>query len=290
MLLVSKPAAFASVNNYGAPLLLIDSGANIHCCGDINLLENVRTVAPISINGIADTGCTKVGRLRVSIPWSKNSRNPSDCTELFLNNVHFIPSLTVTIVSAPRLLQSHGISFSNGPRAGRGSLEETFDDMRIVQLVEFSDGLLGLPLSKRAGIPSRFPDLLAENAQVDLSVNANISDRAIRSPPWHSRLGHLSLDSVTRILSSAQQPPSKDGKAKWHVDNDDCVCESCLKGKMTRKRRSHTKRFWESEQPNEVIFMDLVSGLPTGRGPTPRGRSSQCQHLVHFVDCSTRMG
>ena len=290
LLLTAAPKAFASTTASGAPLSLVDSGANIHCCGDLALLHDVRDVAPISINGIANTGCTKVGRLRITVPWGRRPRHNSDCTELILDSVHYVPTLSVTILSAPRLLQDHGLCFANGPVAGRGRLGETFGGMRTAKLVEFSGGLLGLPFSQRAGEPSRYPDLVAGNAQVDCQVNANISDRAIRFAPWHPRLGHLSLDSVKRILSSAEQPPSKDGSGKWHVENDDCVCESCLRGKMTRKRRSRTKRFWEAEQPNAVIFMDLVSGLPPGRGPTPNGRSSKCQHLVHFVDCATRMG
>lgn len=282
VIIINKAAA--SPHASGKQLMLIDSGANTHCTADRNALLNLRQIAPVSIQGVAQAVSEWVGDLPVRVPWSDGTHS-----DFLLRDVLLIPSVDLTILSTSRLLEDFGISFSTGPRPGDGYICEVAGT-RSCKLSVFRNGLLGLNgtvTGSEFEPNNRWHDLIHENVNAD--VYSELSHRSAYYAPWHERLNHLSKASIERVLGSAEPPKGKKG---WGLPETDlCLCESCIKGKLKKKPKSKGRPFSIlSRHNNGVIAVDIVDVTFEGRGFCPSGRSSKAKHLLHFVDAHSRFG
>ena len=68
---------------------------------------------------------------------------------------------------------------------------------------------------------------------------------------WHLRLGHINLDKIGRLVKNELLNELEDDSLS--------LCESCLKGKMTK--RSFTGKDYRAKEPLEHIHLDLCGPI-----------------------------
>ena len=68
---------------------------------------------------------------------------------------------------------------------------------------------------------------------------------------WHLRLGHINLNRIRRLVKSRLLSQLE--------DNSLPPCDSCLRGKMTK--RSFTKKGLRAKTPLELVHLDLCGSM-----------------------------
>ena len=111
---------------------------------------------------------------------------------------------------------------------------------------------------------------------VQIKLDPTFSKRAflgqkINSHLWHQRFGHPANDVTSIMLSQANISCS--------VDSSSMICESCLKGKMTRLP------FFPSVNRASEAFHKVYTNV---WGPNPHVSISRYRYYVVFVDECTR--
>lgn len=179
---------------------------------------------------------------------------------IILNNVYFVPDFSKNLISFGRL-EEQGFSFNidNG-----------------IEL--FSDGCF---ITKAQRVDSIYYLYPVEPSNLDTEVNNDSlgkrkrshNDEADDTYLWHLRLGHISLDRIKRL--------TKDGPMKsLHVGTIP-TCESCLKGKMTK--RPFSSKGLRATHVLELVHTDVC-------GPFNIQARGNYEYFVTFTDDYSRFG
>ncbi|KAL0455768.1 UNVERIFIED_CONTAM: hypothetical protein Slati_0916000 [Sesamum latifolium] len=179
---------------------VLDTGCGAHICNDLQVLKRSRRLSKdemiLRLGDGKDVAAEAVGSLRLVV---------SNHIRIDLKDCYFVPSMVKNIISIP-LLDSEGFKFS----INKSCFYLVFDDVYHL-LGTLVNGLYILQKSNLI--------MTAQHKhKVDNHENAQI---------WHARLGHISKDRISRLVDSKN----------LEIDNLDhlLTCESCLKGKMTKK-------------------------------------------------------
>ena len=100
----------------------------------------------------------------------------------------------------------------------------------------------------------------------------NVSTSENNSYLWHLRLGHINKDKMLRMSRLGLIPQMNT------IDFD--ICESCVKGKMTRKSFN---KHWKSLDLLEVVHSDIC-------GPLRTKTHREMKYFVTFTDDYSRFG
>ncbi|KAL0462479.1 UNVERIFIED_CONTAM: hypothetical protein Slati_0135500 [Sesamum latifolium] len=179
---------------------VLDTGCGAHICNDLQVLQRSRKLSKDEVvlrlgDGKA-VAAEAVGTINLVI---------SDHVRLELKDCYFVPSMIKNIISIP-LLDNAGFEFLVNKNC-------------FYLMKDGSSHLLG-KLNNGLYILQRSDWIMtAQNKRkLDNLENAQI---------WHAKLGHISQDRIKRLVDSKS----------LKIDNlkNLPACESCLKGKMTRK-------------------------------------------------------
>lgn len=197
---------------------VIDCGSTEHMVNDLSLLNNVRQFSSYPI-GVAKEGqsldISKGGTLDV-----QSFDNGREGIEITFTQVLFTPELKENLISISKL-DELGVEFSirNGKMVARSHNRILFQAKKIGGLY--------------------WTQFKIQKPSVNLAVNMKESNEL-----WHRRLGHLSMNSVHKMISSGTV---KGVCRKLSADLDFCDC--CVKSKKTRepftKTRPSTRRLLE---------------------------------------------
>ena len=92
---------------------------------------------------------------------------------------------------------------------------------------------------------------------------------------WHYRLGHLGMGAVTKMSTLA------DGVPSISLSQDQCICEACLYGKMTRRPFPTPPATSWAAAVLDVIHSDIM-------GPKEVPSIAGARFILLFVDDRTR--
>ena len=168
--------------------------------------------------------------------------------ELRLKALH-VPTCDVRLLSPQQLRQEH-------------SSEITLMDIKkdCVQIV-FPEGVLDCPLNEsnlpviRIATPAdSVGDLKALNACVMAEMNQNLTPAQKELLKWHSKLGHIDLKHVQRIMKSGALgwSPLIKAAANCDLNKNPLICGSCAFAKAKRKsHRPKTEKVDNPPQPKD---------------------------------------
>lgn len=89
--------------------------------------------------------------------------------------------------------------------------------------------------------------------QIDSNLNKRKSPSTNETLLWHMRLGHINLKRIPRLI--------EDGPLSSLVLEDISQCESCLKGKMTK--RSFPGKGIRATEILELVHTDVCGPMST---------------------------
>ena len=235
---------------------IVDSGATNHVCSSLQMLSFSRELADRDVTmrvGSGEVISTKVvGVARL------NFRNKF----LVLNNVFFILGFRRNLISVSMLHeQLFSIYFiSNEIVISRNVLD--------ICHAKPKNGLYVLRPTERSLNNSKL--FKVEHPKSNKSQKVSHTDNTYF---WHLRLGHINLDRINRLVKDV---PSR----KLNVGTLS-VCESCLKGKMTK--RPFSAKGERSKEPLQPIHRDVCSPLSV------QARGGY-EYFVTFIDNYSRYG
>ncbi|KAL0463119.1 UNVERIFIED_CONTAM: hypothetical protein Slati_0199500 [Sesamum latifolium] len=200
--LLSNPGMFVVEINIisNSASWVLDTGYGAHICNDLQVLERSRRLSKdemiLRLGDGKAVAVEAVGSLHLVV---------SNHIRIDLKDCYFVPSMVKNIISIP-LLDSEGFKFS----INKSYFYLVYDDVYHL-LGTLVNGLYILQQSN-----------LIMTAQHKRKV-----DNHEKTQIWHARLGHISKDRISRLVDSKN----------LEIDNLDHLptCESCLKGKMTKK-------------------------------------------------------
>lgn len=208
---------------------LVDSGASIHMCGNLDLFESLTDIEEKQIkfgNGDTVSSCQSG-----SVILSPDCYPSLHCT-LRLSEVLYVPELTANLLSVNQF-DSKGVStfIANGITTFiRNSVE-------LGYAVRMNDLSVLLPKS----IDSHaFSALITQSAEL-----------------WHRRLGHLGYKNL-EILTSISK--GMDVSAKSIKESSSHSCTSCLKAKAVTP--SLPRSIKRPSLPLELLHIDTCGPLP----------------------------
>ncbi|KAL0285382.1 UNVERIFIED_CONTAM: hypothetical protein Sradi_7175000 [Sesamum radiatum] len=200
--LLSNPGMFVVEINMisNSASLVLDTGCGAHICNDLQVLQRSRRLSKdemiLRLGDGKAVAAKAVGSLRLVV---------SDHIRIDLKDCYFVPSMVKNIISIP-MLDSEGFKFL----INKSCFYLIFNDVHH---------LLGTLVNSLYILQQSNSIMTAQHKRkVDNHENAQI---------WHARLGHISKDRIRRLVDSKN----------LEIDNLDHLptCESCLKGKMTKK-------------------------------------------------------
>ncbi|KAL0291589.1 UNVERIFIED_CONTAM: Retrovirus-related Pol polyprotein from transposon TNT 1-94 [Sesamum calycinum] len=179
---------------------VLDTGCGAHICNDLQVLQRSRKLRKDEVilrlgDGKA-VAAEAVGIINLVV---------SDHVRLELKDCYFVPSMIKNIISIP-LLDNAGFEF-------------LINKNYFYLMKDGSSHLLG---KLNNGLY-----ILQRSDWIMTAQNKRKSENLENSQIWHARLGHISQDRMKRLVDSKS----------LEIDNLDNLpaCESCLKGKMTKK-------------------------------------------------------
>ncbi|KAL0455123.1 UNVERIFIED_CONTAM: Retrovirus-related Pol polyprotein from transposon RE2 [Sesamum latifolium] len=179
---------------------VLDTGCGAHICNDLQVLQRSRKLSKdemiLRLGDGKVVAAEAVGSLSLVV---------SNHVRIDLKECFFVPSMVKNIISIP-MLDSDGYKFL----IDKNCFYLLHDDVYHI-LGTLVNGLYILHQSNLI--------MTAQHKRkVDNHENAQI---------WHARLGHISKDRIRRLVDSKS----------LEIDDLDHLptCESCLKGKMTKK-------------------------------------------------------
>lgn len=228
---------------------VIDSGATSHMCNDKSLFYSLdeRRKGTITVaDGELIESCGR-GHVNVKID---NDKNPFDTR---LSDVAYVPKLESNLLSVKKLTEKgFTVVFQD---------KHCFlvrDDDKI--LLKGYDNIL-------LGIHDGSLYKMVEYKQKCYKTNEN--NRCIHD--WHRILAHRNLADIRAM------------KAKGILDVTQCkcddICESCIKGKMSRKS------FPKQAKPVDNVLDCLVTDVC---GPMQQASTSKCLYFVTFTDVHSK--
>ena len=219
----------------------MDSGASRHVTGERNHLVSV--TPPVGKKTVTTTDGE-----RHAAGGSGDVNVKSDCGEIKMTNVMYVPSLKRNLVSVGSLAdKEHVIVFTN-----RKCL--VLDNARNKQVVAQGVRHRGNGLYQ-LGVSSRKPSFMEANSVETTTDEANSSVPVEEIKLWHKRYGHLHYKGLSHL--------AKKGRVKGlpNLESIKEICPECLAGRQHRApfpRKSESR----AKVPLELVHSDLVGPLP----------------------------
>ncbi|KAL0406011.1 UNVERIFIED_CONTAM: hypothetical protein Slati_3915000 [Sesamum latifolium] len=199
--LLSHPGMFVVEINmiYNSASWVLDTGCGAHICNDLQVLQRSRKLSKdemiLRLGDGKVVAAETVGSLSLVV---------SNHVRIDLKDCFFVPSMVKNIISIP-MLDSDGYKFL---------IDKIVFIWYMMMFHILSTLVNGLYILQQSNLI-----MTAQHKwKVDNHENAQI---------WHARLGHISKDRIRRLVDSKS----------LEIDDLDHLptCESCLKGKMTKK-------------------------------------------------------
>src|SRR4051812_17741618 len=111
--------------------------------------------------------------------------------------------------------------------------------------------------------------VLSDSVSVPVLLNNDIASESMK---WHSRLGHIGQDRLSRLVKS--------GLTGSLTEVTLPTCESCLAGKATRKSFGKARR---ASAPLDLIHSDIC-------GPMSARNRTNAPYFITFIDDYSRYG
>ncbi|KAK4404406.1 Retrovirus-related Pol polyprotein from transposon TNT 1-94 [Sesamum angolense] len=225
---------------------VLDTDCGAHICNDLQVLQRSRKLSKDEVVFRLGDGkaiaTEAVGIINLVV---------SDRVRLKLKDSYFVPSMMKNIISIP-LLDNAGFKFLINKNC-------------FYLMKDGSSHLLG---KLNNGLY-----ILQRSDWIMTAQNKRKSKNHENAQIWHARLGHISQDRMKRLVDSKS----------LEIDNLDNLpaCESCLKGKMTKK-----PFVGQSKLANgllDLIHTDVCGPLNT----QARGGFS---YFIIFIDDHSRYG
>lgn len=226
---------------YNSEKWYMDSGTSRHVTGEKNHLVSV--TSPVGKRTV-----TTADGERHAVGGSGDVNVKSDCGEIKMTNVMYVPSLKRNLISVGSLTdKGHVIVFTN-----RKCL--VLDNDRNKQIVAQGVRHKGNGLYQ-LGVSSRKPNFIEANSVEIPTDEANSSAHVKEIKLWHKRYGHLHYKGLTHL--------AKKGRVKGlpNLESIKEVCPECLAGRQHRApfpRKSESR----AKVPLELVHSDLVGPLP----------------------------
>lgn len=216
-------------------LWIIDSGATTHMCNDITQFTRLEEYFS-GINTANGSIIYSKGIGSVKLDVKKGTTNES----LQLKQVLFVPDLNVNVVSVKQLLEKEQeIQFF-----GNGCY--ILDEGKLWKIADWNGKLYQMKETT-----------ILENLTTEIKTKLCIHD-------WHRKLAHRNLEDIRK---------QKDLEIAPCICDD--TCESCIKGKLSRK--SFPKKATPVNEPLDVIVSDVC-------GPLQTQTSGGKKYFVTFTD------
>lgn len=240
---------------------IVDSGASNHMCRDRSLYKNLKDYNnKITIANNTTLPCKGVGDVSL------------DCSVRNLNNVLYIPGISVNLLSVSKLVQQgltitfnrDGCYFFKSCKV-EGQPIATASNYRGIYRLNVGVGEKSSHEEHSTLMCSRHePESVTDAARSNMSANL-----------WHKRLGHLNVNDMNVLKNGASTGVSFQLNTNQLQD-----CIACLEGKMSAKSYpvGEAKR---ATQPLELIHSDVC-------GPMPEASWGGAKYFVTFTDDYTR--
>src|SRR5579862_6779626 len=231
---------------------IVDSGATNHICNSLQGFQIMQTIEKGEFAFRVGTGA-KVWAVAVGDVYLHFSNDRI----LVLNKVFYVPDMRKNLISVSRLIEfNYSVSFHSDVDISR--------DGNIICSGRMHDNLFYI-----------YPDApTLHNVQLESSTS---SKRKVSSTNdtylWHLRLGHINLKRIRRLV--------EDGPLSSFDFEPFPQCESCLKGKMTK--RSFSGKVLRSNELLELVHTDVC-------GPMNKPARGGYEYFITFTDDYSRYG
>jgi Reverse transcriptase (RNA-dependent DNA polymerase)/gag-polypeptide of LTR copia-type len=251
---------------------ILDTGCSQHASGSKDRFFNLRPAKNSdSLSGIGDKEmrAAGVGSIRL----------PGPGTELVLNDVLYIPGIGCNLISVGQL-EAGGVKIGWGAGKGKGEglnftvggVKHTTTRNGLIYLMDSFDG----PNDKTT-IPTG--PAQAREASKDIQMNiarpAFTIDRNLLL--WHERMGHLGAANVKKLSKMSK---GIDLLADYCSDDQYCVCEFCIRGRMTKLPYNRSTK--PGTTRCELLWFDMV-------GPIQTAKTGE-RYFAHILDDYSKMG
>lgn len=220
---------------------IVDSGATDHMINDEKYFDSVSTLKNVVSIVVAKSNvklnATKIGNINITFKSGQSGQ---------IKNVYFCPDLRHNLLSTAKLEKAGlKIVFENGS-------------------VSISKDYKVLAIGKRVG------SLYTINFNLE-SKNANVCCSTNDISLWHSRLGHLSNNSILKLSSMV------DGLHLSKEMSENCkICSVCAQTKITRLPYNKVA-IKVTKSPLELVHSDIC-------GPITPATYDEKKYILTFLD------
>ena len=250
---------------------IIDSGANTHVANDTKWFTDYLTLA--SDISTAD----KNGHLHIAGGGDTaillKDLNGDDPTELVLSDVAHAPSSRCNLLSLSALINKANLEVY----VNRQGMRIHDQHGNCVGWALEVDGLYHLKTVTQHPTPAPHhgPDHVAMMAESDPTVNDFNFENIVWK--WHRKLGHLSLDSMAKLVKQADGFPLTEKQIKTKIG---ALCPVCATTRaLVKIPRDPARRTFQS--PGSLLHVDLW-------GPYPVRGINNAKYFMFFTDDATR--
>lgn len=223
-------------------LWLIDSGATSHVANDESLFSDIRKerIGTITVANGEKIDCLGTGTVTIEVYVEGR------IMEVMLDNVLFVPQADSNLVSVSRLIEKgFAVIFDSS-----GCFLDK-DDNRLL-IAEKSENLYKL-------------NIMNEKVYLNRSENKRLCIHE-----WHLRLAHRNLNDIMEM---------KKRGLKIKDCNCEIICESCIKGKLSRTP------FPATAVPTDNVLDCIVSDIC---GPMPINSYGGAKYFATFIDVHSK--
>ena len=208
---------------------ILDSGATVHICADVNLLTNLRTVPKINLTQPdgSPISSTQVGTATITTMIGDRR------STVRLRDTILCPELRKNIISLSKIDERGGQAVIGGGKC------RIYAQKKLVLVGRGSGGLYHVT------------NEVSQRKKPEYVCNIDI---------WHQRLGHIAPSTIRRM----QEKGIVDGVPDFDKELNNAVCKSCMDGKM--KRSPHPRSKTVTELPLDLVHSDVVGPLAPSPG------------------------
>src|SRR5258708_26347422 len=242
---------------------IVDSGASAHMCPDCSFYSSYQKINPPKHIWVADNRTIKaIGVGDIKVHFSSNG-----CTHMgIFKEVLHLPALSESLLSTTKM-GDVGITTILTPT--HANLIKTASGKSLTWAIR----------EKNLYCP---PVEIVKPEQAHIAQGQAVSKASLKL--WHRRIGHISEDTIQRMVSSGI---AEGMKVDSHGMGD---CSTCHKGKQTCNPILHTTQDWSSEILKRV-FSDLCGPMET---PSIEGYwyfitfTNDYSHYTYIRFCKTK--
>lgn len=249
---------------------VLDSGATSHFVNDLELLTNVKDIAPVrvSVANNQEVFARKSGTYTIKVARADGSHG-----HIKLKNALYVPGFSVNLLSASKLVEA--------------GIRVTLDEPDAL-LTDKKTGEVLLKIPKRGMLFVHTREKVAMHtprADGRQSSYATVVTNGVaaKQSMWHQRLGHMGQGAMKMLFESQ----AADGLADLQKIRDDgCQCEACVLGKSHRKPFGRTS----SNQPTaiqECVVADIMGPINV-KDEAGRDMLTRSRYLLTLIDVYSR--